>query len=776
MYCFIKINMWLKSRNILVFTLLVSFQVLAQNIAIGQWRDHLAYNEGRDVAVAGTKVYCIANENLFYFDTETNELVRQSKPTGFSDINATAIDYDNATKTLFIGYKNANIDLIKDGKIINIPDINRKQTVGNKTINNIKFHNELAYVSTGLGIVVVDVNKLEIKDTYSIDTLLTNVNEIAFDSENIYAATNRGIYKAPKNSNFLAAFTVWQKMSYFPNKIITSIAVFNDSLVANFNENNANNFQIYNRNNDSWSTYRPDYPYLLNSFTENGQNLIACYEGAMIEYNSKREFAKVVNEYSNARQMKATKDSKGNYWIADRENSLVQILPNSVEYKFLKPKGPYNNKSSQLKSSGKTIWVAPGGAPEGVNSYTLCNLSTFKNNEWQYLPSYKFSNAAGNYNFWDAMYVAPNPSNENKAFVGSYGRGIAEVSNDSVLNVFKADNSALQYAACCEFARIGGLDFDNEGNLWIANADASNYLVSYSKDKEWQSYELRTLNKPQLQSLIVSKSQKQWMISERNGIIGFSNGGTMQNTADDVEKLISFEKDKGNIPGTGVYAIAEDLNGDLWIGSDKGISVLYAPDNIFNDSKVEAQQIKIELDGYIGYLLESEKITCITVDDDNRKWIGTENNGVYFISADGTKELNHFNVDNSPILSNAIFSIAINRFDGEIFIATEKGIMSYKSTATEGFELGCEDVIVYPNPVRPNYTGIIAIRGLLQKSEVRITDIAGNLVYKTTSLGGQAIWNGCNFKGDKAQPGVYFILTSNADGSAGCSTKVALMR
>jgi len=768
--------MWVKSRNIIIITFLVSFQVFAQNIAIGQWRDHLAYNEGTDVAIAGKRIYCIANENLYYYDSETNEIVRQSKTVGFSDVNATAIDYDNATQTLFIGYKNANIDIIKNGEITNMPDVYRKQTVGNKTINNVKFYNSLAYVSTGLGIVVIDPKKLEVKDTYSIDTVLVSVNEVAFDNENIYAATSSGLYKAPKNSNYLSAFSVWKKMTYYPNKSITSLAVFNDSLIANFNETNINHTQIYDRINDVWLPYKADYPYTLNSLTDGGEQLIACYDGVTTLIDKNRNFTKIINNYYSPRQSKAVQDNEGNIWIADKVNSLVKIIANTDKFEYIKPKGPYNNKSSQLRTSANSIWVAPGGAQTGNNSYDLCNLSIFKDNEWKFIESDKFSNAAGTYNFWDAMCIAPNPNDENSGFVGSYGRGVAEVSNDSVLNIFRQGNSAIQFVTCCDFARIGGLDYDASGNLWIANGEVSNFLVVYTTDKNWYNFPLRSLNSPQLHGLIVSKSQKQWMISERNGVIGYDNAGTIENTKDDVEKLIVFEKGKGSIPGTGVYSIAEDMNGDIWIGSDKGISVLYSPDNVFGGTNVEAQQIKIDQDGYIGYLLESEKVTCITVDDANRKWIGTESNGIFFISADGTKQLEHFNIENSPLISNSVFSIAINHLTGEIFISTEKGIMSYKSTATLGFVAECQDVIAYPNPVKLNYTGVIAIRGLLQKSNVNITDVAGNLVYKTTTYGGQATWDGKNMKGDKAKPGVYFVLTSNDDATAGCSTKIVLMK
>ena len=768
----------MKFQKLILLTLFVSLQMFAQNIAIGQWRDHLAYNNATDVAVADKDIYCIANGNLFYFNTETNEIVRQSKPAGFSDVSATALAYEPNSKTVFIGYKSANIDLVQNGSVYNMPEIFRKQTVGNKTINNVKFHDGFAYVSTGIGIVVVDVVKREIKDTYQIDTSLITVNDIAFDSQNIYAATSAGIYKANKSNNFLADYNSWSRITSYPIKNIQSIAVFNDSLVANYNENNENHFQIYSKGNDSWSTYDASFPFLLSSFKEVGNNLAVAYEGAVFEYDASRNAVIKIYQYENKNIFAVDKDKSGNYWIADRNNSLLMWNKSNESYVFHKPAGPFDNNSSQLKASGNSIWISPGGAPGGVNSYRLCNLSIFKDNEWKVIPDYAFSGTAGAYNYWDAMCVAINPYNENKGFVGSFGRGIAEVSNDSVLKVYKADNTnnAIQYAACCEFARIGGMDYDSDGNLWIANSDAANYLVVYTNDKIWKNFQLRSFNMPQIQSLIVSKSNKIWMIIERGGLVGFDYNNTLSTEADDVEKVIAFEQGKGAIPGTSVYCVAEDLNGDLWIGSDKGISVLYNPDNIFNAGLQDVQQIKVNLDGYIGYLLESDKITSIFVDDANRKWIGTETSGLFLVSADGTQQLEHFTTDNSPILSNNIFSITMNRLSGELFIATDKGIVSYKGTATKGFETQCEDVLVYPNPVRPEYNGVIAIRGLLKTSEVRIADAAGNLVYKTNSIGGQAIWNGKNLKGDKAQSGVYYILTTNEDGTSGCSAKVVLIK
>jgi len=772
--------MCVKSRNFIAIALLISVQVIAQNnIAIGQWRDHLAYNKGTDVVVAKNRIFCIADGNLFYYDTDTKELVRQSKTAGYSDVSAVAIDYDNASSTLVIGYKNANVDIVQNEKIINIPVILKKQTTGNKTINNVTFNNGICYLSTGLGIIVFDVVKKEIKDTYTIDSLIQNVNEIAFDNEFIYAATDIGIYKANKNNNFLASYDAWSKIAgNYVGKNVTSLVVFSDSLVANYNASGVNHFGIYDKNNDVWLSYKPDYPFPLYTLNATANELVACFEGGIVTYNSNRNIVKVINQYGNAQPQYCVKDNQNNYWIADKGNSLIKVTANSDIAEGFRPRGPFNNNSAQLKFSGNNLWVSPGGAPAGNNTYTFCNLSIFKNNEWGFIPATKFSNAAGPDNYWDAMFVAPNKTNNTKGFVGSFGRGVAQVENDSVTKVYSKNNSTLKEELNSGgFVRVGGMDYDSFGNLWVANSHVSDYLdVFIAADSTWQSFQTRATAGPQIQNLIVSKTNKVWILSERNGLLVYDANNTFDDVNDDKEAIVGFEAGKGAIPGSEIRAVVEDLNGEIWIGSDKGISVLYAPDEIFGENRADAQQIKIDLDGYIGYLLESDKVKAIVVDDANRKWIGTENSGLFFISADGTKQLQHFTVDNSPLLSNSILSLALNHVTGELFIATDNGVMSYKSTATQGYSDKCNDVLVYPNPVKPNYTGTIAIKGLLQTSNVKVTDAIGNLVFSTKTLGGQAIWDGKNMNGDKAEAGVYFVLTSNDDGTAGCSTKVVIVR
>ena len=238
--------------------------------------------------------------------------------------------------------------------------------------------------------------------------------------------------------------------------------------------------------------------------------------------------------------------------------------------------------------------------------------------------------------------------------------------------------------------------------------------------------------------------------------------------------LLSQQAGNGNIPGQYVYAMAVDKNGAVWIGTEAGIGVFFNPENIFTGQNFDAQQILVQQGLYVQYLMENEKVTAIAVDGANRKWIGSEGGGLYLFSADGTKQIYHFTTDNSPLFSNNILALAIDPETGEVFIGTDQGLISYKGTATEGGE-NFSNVYAYPNPVKEDYDGLIGIKGLVSNAQVRITDIAGNLIYSTQANGGLAIWDGKNFGGEKAKTGVYLIYAGNDNGSQKIVTKLLII-
>jgi hypothetical protein len=224
-----------------------------------------------------------------------------------------------------------------------------------------------------------------------------------------------------------------------------------------------------------------------------------------------------------------------------------------------------------------------------------------------------------------------------------------------------------------------------------------------------------------------------------------------------------------------VYSVNEDIDGNIWVGTIAGPVVYYSPYDIIDreDDIIGTQILIPRNDGtnLADPLLKGEKINCIVIDGANRKWLGTEKSGAFLMSEDGKQEIFKFNSENSPLFSDNVRSIAINDDNGEVFFGTDKGILSFKGQATKGGE-EYQDVYVYPNPVRENYRGDITVTGLVANVNVKITDISGNLVYETQALGGQAIWDGKNFSGERVSTCVYLVFCSNEDGTKTYVTKL----
>jgi ligand-binding sensor domain-containing protein len=296
-------------------------------------------------------------------------------------------------------------------------------------------------------------------------------------------------------------------------------------------------------------------------------------------------------------------------------------------------------------------------------------------------------------------------------------------------------------------------------------------------DGSWKSFNYEnTISDILVSEIIVTQSNHKWVVLPNgNGLFVFDNNQTIDNENDDQYKKLNIVDENGKIITNRINSIAEDLNGEIWLGTDQGIIVYYNPSNVFGDDLFYARRIIVTIGDATDYLLKSEVINSIAVDGANRKWIGTESSGVYLVSKDGTEELNHFTEENSPLLSNRIYDVEINHESGEVFFATDKGLVSYRGTATMGSD-EFRDVYVYPNPVRETYSGDITIRGLVSDVNVKITDISGNLVYETTAEGGQATWNGKNFDGKRPSTGVYLVFCTNDDGSKTYISKLLFIK
>jgi sugar lactone lactonase YvrE len=755
----------------LTFTCLV--QALAQDIAIGQWRDHLAFNQSTSVAKAENLVYCIANGNLFTYDTNDNSLVRATKVKGYSDIAAVKVAYNQSAKAVVIAYANTNIDVVKEGKIINISDIKSKQIFGNKIINNIFMEDRFAYLSCGFGVVVIDLVKLEIKDTYGIGVsgVAIEVKDFASDGTYFYASTVNGVFKALKSNQFLSDFSSWTNESALPNAKFNSIVFYNNKIYAN-QEVEPFNGRLWrlDLSTNEWSWVDSTIDYKCYGMKVNEGKLMINYAYGIAIYEGNFQLVEVKGGYPKG-DPRDVVFSDGICWLADYNNSMVKSPFQKNEYEFIKPQGPVSNKVFDMDIVNSHLWVVPGDLDGWSNLYNTEGVSHFYNNEWKVISGDTLLQTNG---IFDLINVCVDPNDDERVFCSSWSKGLVQLNGNKIGNYFDHTNSTLDTLAGTPFIYIGGSAIDKDGNIWVSNAFSTNSICVYdNKLKKWDDFVTQNvLGSTRISKITINSINQKWFIlPEGGGILVFDDNNSISNKSDDKIKRLGFTPGAGAITGADALAVAEDLNGAMWVGTDKGICVFYTPSAIFDETGFDAQQIKIELGGYVEYLLESEVVKCIAVDGANRKWIGTANSGLYLINADGTQQLEHFTVDNSPLFSNTINDLEIDGETGEMYIATASGILSYKYTATEAKE-DYDSVYAYPNPVKQDYQGVIAIKGLVRDCDVKITDVSGRLIYTTKALGGQAIWDGKNFEGRKAQTGVYIVYLTNPDGSKTETTKI----
>lgn len=777
----------LVSRIIFKISLcLVSLVTIAQtnNIAIGQWRAHLPFNKSHLVADAGDQIYCASQSGMFSLNKSDNSLSVISKVQGLSDVSISALNYYQAKGILMIGYENGNIDIVKGSAVTNIPDIKRKQLNARKVINRIFFKDNYAYLACGFGIVVLDLDKNEVRDTYLIGPNGSFLNVYDFTSDNLkfYAATETGLFTANVTEPNLTNYQFWNREpitnnTSVNNGVFNGVVFFNGDVYANYSRfettGQVPKDTIYRKTTTEWSRTNLAEHYGLHSFSVTGNNLVIACNDVVFTYRPDSS-----NSYSNfyldgpSAARDAVMDNEDNLWIADFNRGLIK-RDKDFKYQLFYPAGPVSLNVSDLTARGDEIWVSPGGKNiSWTQQYINSGISVLKNNEWKHI-----KNAITD-TVYDILTLDVNPVNNEQLFGASWGYGIIEFNAEDAVTSYNTDGTKLQIqqkASNWHQVRVGDVDFDKEGNAWMSNWWVQNPLVVYTKDKTWDSFNFSTIvNFPEVGRVLANSYNQVWIqvrSTGKGGILVYDHAGTIEDHSDDRYTHLNINGGQGALPSNEVLTFVEDKDGSIWVGTDKGVAVFYNPANIFTGENFDAQSVLINQDGHTQKLLETETVTSIVVDGGNRKWFGTQNSGIYLMSGDGTKQLEHFTAENSPLFSNTIIAMEINPVTGELFVATEKGIVSYKGTATEGISR-CEGTYAYPNPVRPGYSGYIAVKGLVTNAHVRITDIAGNLVYETRAIGGQAVWDGKNMNGERVQSGVYIAFASNDDKSETCVTKI----
>lgn len=766
---------------IILFSLIIS-QAYSQHTDYGLWKDYLPYNNVIKIVEANDIMYAATPFSLMSYDKNDNYLKRINKTTvgGLSDVGISDIEFSHATNTLVVAYSNTNIDLIKSNRTINIPDITRKSIIGDKTIYKIYIKNKYAYLACGFGIVVLDIEKEEIKDTYMIgeNAEQIQVYDITYfhKDKSFYAATAKGILKADENSN-LAYFLNWEKLTNLtqPDAEYNLIKTFGDYLVTNKHLDTWYGDTLLILKDNKWEYLEKANDNPKRNLRVVNNLLIATSQFYVIAYQPEGGRRWTIQKYNpgvlNAND--AIVDKENNIWIADREEGLKRMKNETSPAETFTFDGPKTHEVFAMAYENKALWTVRGGRNLSFGNFWRQGLiDSYVDYKWKSL-GYKDVSLFDSIRDFSA--VAIDPSNTNHAFIASWGFGVVEVENGEFKNLYNTTNSSLRYMPNTNYLRIGGVAFDKNNNLWVTNSSANNLLSVRKPNGEWKSFNMGAAGQGlEVADIYIDENSNKWMMMRTNELIVFNENNTIDNTSDDKSRRLTTAVGNGALPSSRVNTVMEDKLGNLWIGSDVGIHVIYSANNIFSSSNIDAQRVKIVRDGFVYDLLETESVTSIAINGNNEKWIGTAKSGVFLMSEDGTKEILHLTKENSPLLTNTIQGIVVTP-RGEVIIATSSGIVSYQDYKVDPYET-LDSLSIYPNPVRPGYEGPIFINNLVGDSQITITDVSGNLVWNTENNGGQAIWYGVDLRNRKVASGVYYIYIVNKDMTHKQVGKVLIVR
>lgn len=766
----------------------VSFAQL-EPVAIGEWKIHMPLNNSLDVAKSGNRFYSIHPNGIYIYDKEFGDTELLSKANGLSSIGLSQIELDPVSGILVVGYLDGNLDLILPGnEIYNMSDIKRSNILGDKTIYNIVMMNGLAYVCTGFGIVVLDASRKEIKDTYIFGDGGTNikVNSVCSDGSKIYAATEVGLFSALLSNQFLSNYTSWTKdlslNSAAENGPFDHIAYHGGALFLSREINGYNNDSAYVFNGN-WSYFSPAFSNDVNKIKSIGNKLLFIGNGSVALYdqsmNQSSYLFTYTFDYIDARD--ADYDSAEDIvYISDKRFGLTRGS-SSWNNEKLSQDSPFSSGCAHVVAQDGVVLIAHDGfaGVNGLNSYSKSLFSGVYNNKWinfnQITEPIMDSDS-----IFDAVSVCIDPKDKNHWYMGTYSyKGIFEVQDGEIINVYDESNSSIGNAGIVGYNSIAAMDFDSDGNLWAINSKSTEPLIVRKKDGSWSRIDVgATMKNRNIYDLDAAKSGYIWIAAPTGNNIGgllvYNTNETIDDLTDDESYFYSTGSGTGNLPSQDVKCVTEDLDEEIWIGTADGLAVIYDQDAAFSGSNSDAQQILIEQDGNVQILLENEVITDIEIDGANRKWIATEGSGVFLLSQDGQEEILRLTKENSPLLSNIVYDIAIDQYSGDVYFATADGVVSLRYTATGSIDPYLS-VFAFPNPVRSDYEGIIAVKGLSRDSDFKVTDLTGNLVYHGISLGGQAIWNLKDISGNRVSTGVYLIYCNSESGAKDAIAKLLVV-
>lgn len=740
---------------------------LCQLPPIGQWREHLPWNNAIQVAAKGQEIIAATPYGVFLYDIDGSAFTRLSKVNGLNDIGVSAMALDTVSGKTVVVFRNSNIDVLDGERTINIPDIRISNAPGDKSVSRALARNNTAWLSAGVGVIVLDLNRAEVKATwrpYASGAPLP-VLAVALFKDSIYTATREGVRKLSDKDDG-SNFQNWQTAD---PALTTTI----DHVLADATQL----FAVTGNQVRKWDglKFNPFYTasgQLVSADLSNGQLLVGQSQngrGSVVQLNPQGTIVATYQQ-SDLSLPRQSLFSNGSLWVADQNNGLLQVSGNKAERVF--PNSPINTALGEMKMIGNTVWATAGTVNEAWNyQFNPNGIYAFDGNSWTGYNLYAYPKIDS---LLDIITIAGQPAT-GSVFAGSYGGGLLEITATGQLNIFK-QNSPLQQAVGDPGSyRVSGLATDALGNIWIANFGGVRNLHVRKADGGWLSFSVPFfISENAVSQITIDAYDQKWIVSPKgNGLLLLNSGQNIDNANDDRWRYFRQGRGLGNLPSNVVYCTVQDKNGFVWVGTDKGIAVITCGQDA-SAGNCDAVIPVVQQDNFAGFLFQDEQVICMAVDGANRKWVGTRN-GLWLISSDGEKVITQFTKDNSPLLANEISSIAIHPVTGEVFVSTSAGICSFRGTATDGDDKA-SSVLVFPNPVPPGYSGTIGIRGLANNALVRITEQDGRLVYQTRAQGGQATWNGKDQKGNRPSSGVYLVFASDEQNAERVVTKIFFIR
>lgn len=766
----------------LLFIILCSYNLYSQSdMAIGDWKAYLGHSQAKQTIERDSIIYCITEGGMFSYDLKENNFRSFSSIDGLTDVLPNSLFYHKDEDMIFLGYNDGSIDYFQNpDEIHHFTDIQRNDFYTQKAVIDFAGKDSLLYVATDFGLVIFDLNKAEPK--FTVTQVMTNpvrtmVKSLTVFEDKIWVSVgDSGLFCTNVNTINLSDPAIWQKVSGtngLPKGIASSLVSNNDNLFVIINN------EIYHKTiNNNWTKYPLEASSY--SFLRTNENELLIYrgDGYLIEGD-------MAGTNFNYRQLDGgmTDIDKigGDVWYT---NIYVGLYKMNVQKEFFIPPGPIINYCTRMAVGKRELYIAPLGydqslVPQYIGSGIFAYSKKWADNAgWKILNSENngLPTNRANWNFVRAFY----DKNTDKVYMGTWGKGICVLKDGALQTYYDCANSSLSYIynTCDTFKydniRIGGLETDANGTLWIVNSEAHERLQALTADGTWYNMRASFVSPTaQLIGLTIDDYGNKWVLRRRELPITYNDKNTPENISDDVTATVFPPQDVSDdvFRFNEVFSFVKDKEGDIWLGTDRGIRVVYS--NFLADM-AEGTNVEARAPIYEGYpLLRSQAVTAIAVDGGNRKWIGT-GEGVFLVSPDGEKILEHFTSENSPLVSDFINDIKIDDETGEVYFGTPKGTISYRAGATEG-KSPCTDVTVFPNPVFSNFEGDISIQGSAESSIVKIATVSGMLVREISSAGGTALWDGRDIQGNKVVSGIYLVLIAQKNGQNACVGKLTVI-